>query len=836
MSVVANLKKKFNRKIESLVAGGDVGGSIASGVTSSICNHFGVFGFSELLPYRAFDEENNIYLNVNTKGFVLSASIMTGASSDDHTPFYKLLQSSLPEGAILQVLMYASPKIGERLDSFSASRLGSGQLLEAMAASRAKYFCNGAHNSMLKTEDYVLRDFKMYISVVFDNSLELELGKIISIREKFVRSLSSIKMSTKNIEPDEFLKLVGELTSPDEKPYQAEKKWNYLDPLNTQVGGDVTNHKITPQRISVNDEWDISTYSVERYPSKSVRMGQMGDYIGDIFDETKRIGCPFVLSYTVMILDQSREQKAIQARAAIAKQRAKQEGAKSDAAIKEAHGWRDFLNLVEKNERVVEGIFNITLYTPNGSMEQHEASLESVFQPTSSPAWKLRKNHFLHLPALIASLPQSQSSELMKDLSKLRLSRKMWSENAANILPVIAESKGHYGKKLMVGQRRGQLFFWDPFEGPANYNVAIAGDSGSGKSVAVNEIVSSILGTNGQCFIVDIGGSYKKLCNLFGGTYLEFKGTSICLNPFSYTNFDDKEEREQFLEFVTILVVAMADPDQRSIDTLGESYITRAIQNTIATEGNDGSVQSIINYLERHDDSRAVDISVMLTPFATTGMYGDFFNGKASVDLSSSMVVFELEGVSVRLRGVIFKVLMFQVTLKMYLGKKDRQIALVLDEAWDLLSDKTGVKAADNAARRARKYAGCLITATQSFADFFSMDAARAIYNQSYWSLILMQKNTNIDDALDSKQIKLNDFEVKWLQSVKTQKGEYSEILIQGGGGEIAVGRLLLDPFSLAVYSSEATDNSKINELVSQGHSLAGAIDLVANKYRKGNV
>ena len=99
-----------------------------------------------------------------------------------------------------------------------------------------------------------------------------------------------------------------------------------------------------------------------------------------------------------------------------------------------------------------------------------------------------------------------------------------------------------------------------------------------------------------------------------------------------------------------------------------------------------------------------------------------------------------------------------------------------------------------------------------------------------------MQKNTNIDDALDSKQIKLNDFEVKWLQSVKTQKGEYSEILIQGGGGEIAVGRLLLDPFSLAVYSSEATDNSKINELVSQGHSLAGAIDLVANKYRKGNV
>ena len=60
MSVVANLKKKFNRKIESLVAGGDVGGSIASGVTSSICNHFGVFGFSELLPYRAFDEENNI--------------------------------------------------------------------------------------------------------------------------------------------------------------------------------------------------------------------------------------------------------------------------------------------------------------------------------------------------------------------------------------------------------------------------------------------------------------------------------------------------------------------------------------------------------------------------------------------------------------------------------------------------------------------------------------------------------------------------------------------------------------------------------------------------------
>jgi conjugal transfer ATP-binding protein TraC len=43
-----------------------------------------------------------------------------------------------------------------------------------------------------------------------------------------------------------------------------------------------------------------------------------------------------------------------------------------------------------------------------------------------------------------------------------------------------------------------------------------------------------------------------------------------------------------------------------------------------------------------------------------------------------------------------------------------------------------------------------------------------------------------------------------------------------------SVGRLILDPYSIALYSSKGEDFGKIKALQDQGHTLADAIEIVA--------
>jgi Type IV secretory pathway, VirB4 components len=78
----------------------------------------------------------------------------------------------------------------------------------------------------------------------------------------------------------------------------------------------------------------------------------------------------------------------------------------------------------------------------------------------------------------------------------------------------------------------------------ANYNVAVAATSGAGKSFLVQNILNYVLSINGRCFVIDLGQSYRKFCEIVGGTYLEYG--SLNLNPF--TNLHNiNESSEQTL-------------------------------------------------------------------------------------------------------------------------------------------------------------------------------------------------------------------------------------------------------------------------------------------------
>ena len=111
------------------------------------------------------------------------------------------------------------------------------------------------------------------------------------------------------------------------------------------------------------------------------------------------------------------------------------------------------------------------------------------------------------------------------------------SANAVHLAPLVAEWQGTGTPVLLFGGRRGQIMQIDVYDNPAgNYNVAIAGTSGSGKSLLLNEIAAAYLGTGARVWIIDVGRSYEKACRNFGGSFIEFtEDAALSLNPFPWS-------------------------------------------------------------------------------------------------------------------------------------------------------------------------------------------------------------------------------------------------------------------------------------------------------------
>ena len=115
-------------------------------------------------------------------------------------------------------------------------------------------------------------------------------------------------------------------------------------------------------------------------------------------------------------------------------------------------------------------------------------------------------------------MPLTLADGLGADMERCKRMRTMLSTTAANIAPVQGEYLGGNVPHLLFVGRRGQPFFWSPFEnGAGNHNVAILGKSGSGKSVLLQEMCAALCGAGAKVVVIDDGRSFMNSCRLQGG-------------------------------------------------------------------------------------------------------------------------------------------------------------------------------------------------------------------------------------------------------------------------------------------------------------------------------
>jgi len=785
------------------------------------------YRLESLLPYRGYEPESKLFHNEESVGFVIECHPMVGCTEEMQREISGLFQHTLPEGTHMQFMLWADPKINHLLEDWEAPRREEGDLFSKLAKKRTDFIKSLVFHSEKSTP---VRDFRCIVSFSRKGNIStsVERSKILNIREQVVTALKTLGVPVRVLEAGGFINLLSGMLNFNDDTEPSTLEWDPYRSLNEQIPS--PGHAIRVDRDElVFDGFCARTYTPQQAPDQW-SLHAMGELIGDNLRDMMRVRCPFLLHYGVYITRQDATKTRVQTRENWVEKQAHSKIGKKIPILRNQARELDFVrHQISRGERFVETSFNIILFSPEAEISQHEQVLLNLFR---SKRWKIVPEKYLHLQVFLSCLPMNWGEGFPEELRFHQRMKTTLSTESANLLPLQGEWKGTPSPGMIFMGRRGQVFTWSPFDNNSgNYNVCVVGRSGSGKSVFMQELMTSTLGQGGQVFVLDVGRSFEKTVKFLGGEYVEFTPeTDICINPFTTIPTDNPQETSDALAMLKPVISLMAAPREGTGD-LENAQIEEALIVAWEKRGNEATVTDIADYLNSQNDLIAKNLSKKLYPYTRNGNYGRFFNGKANVNLASRMVVVELEELKERkdLQAVIVQMIIVQITNKLYMGDRKTPSHLVLDEAWDMLRGKQSGEFIETAARRLRKYNGSLVVGTQSVNDFYTTPGAQAAFDNSDWMCLLSQKKESIEQLKKEKRISMDPTMESMLASVQTRQGEYAEVMIYGPHG-YAIGRFIPDPYSLVLYSTKAKEFADVQDCIKQGMSMSEAIEEVARK------
>jgi conjugal transfer ATP-binding protein TraC len=784
---------------------------------------------AKFFPYVAYDEAHELFINKNSVGMIFAASPLLGSSEEIEKQFTDLFQNVLPKGANIQFLLLASPRISPLLKIWEQARWDQGELYQQLAKRRRKFLEDQAMNN--NNTEFMTRNIRILISVSLPGATldAIRVKHLNQLKTQLLTIFSDVGMPSSVIDAKGLIDELYDWLNPSVSLTPINIDYNPLEPISKQLLDHNTCIKVTAEQITIKnskEEQVIQVLTPKKYPEQWC-LSEMSQFIGSFFEDGRQIPCPFMLHYGVHISDEAMLQTRMMTKCSNAEKMAATPIAKWVPSIKEeAVEWGYVREQVSHDHRFVKTQFTVLLFAKTSHITDAK---EKTITMLKNKGWEMAVESYTNLLTFIACLPMSWGEGAVFDQTLFGKAKTTLSSEPTNLLPIQGEWLGNNTPNMLLVGRRGQIFFWDPFENRSgNFNVAIAGKSGAGKSVFMAELIICNLGRGGRSFVLDVGRSYEKVCKLIEGTFIEFSTHSpICINPFTSIPIDNPEESIDALAMLKPIIALMAAPTQGTTD-LENALLEKAILNVWEVNKNNASISDVADFLQQQAEPRAQKLAKMLFPYTKNGSYGRFFEGTANVNLAGDLMVFELEELKERkdLQAVIVQIMVLQIANQVYLGDRTTPVQVVLDEAWDMLRGKQTGLFIETAARRLRKYRGALIVGTQSVRDFYAAPGAQAAFENSDFTVLLEQKSSSITQLKTSKHIDLTSYMEKVLKSVKTVKGKYSECFIIMPSGFV-VGRLFLDRFAQLLYTTDPKEFEQIESLRQQGASLAKALEML---------
>lgn len=809
-----------------------------------------------LLPYLGWMPQEKLFVLDNgafgqsdeySLGFCIETMPQTGANEEMERVLASLFMSC-PPGTGIQITLYATPHILPVLrqqanmlpvdpdrDDNAVDRRNK-NIYRALARRRIDHYLKGTSKSLFSHHVYLLRDYRCVISITMplhpDKPADVE--EAMRIRESVHATLRSAHLPGTDWGPQELINFVADFFD-HERIFGrgGDRVLDYDDtrPLrqqvsNLEVASAVADHLIKFQKAG-QEETALQCFSVRQYP-KYYRLGAMGALIGDYYQLALAIPCPFLITMGAIILDYESARTKAQMKAARATQAAGSYMAHFQPDLQDRkRDWDMVLRAFDNGRNVVQMYHQMVLVSRLDDASRSEHAVRAVWR---ARGFDLAKDFYLQHQALVAAMPCTLTPGLQKDLRLFGRAGTKTADNAVMTSPLIAEWKGTETPMITLFGRRGQIMTFDLFDNKGgNYNFAVAALSGSGKSVFVNELAFRYMGAGAKVWIVDVGRSYRNLCDLIDGEFIEFsdeRKNTICLNPFSMI-VDINNDMEMLLP----LLAQMASP-REPLDNYSYSALAAATKRVWDTKGKRATITDVYELLKTgrlSDDAEherdLARLATSLEPYTRYGVYASYFEGEANIQFHKNFVVLELEELKSKkdLQAVVMQLMMYRITQEMYFDRSRRKL-VIIDEAWDLMGSGSSASFIEAGYRRARKYGGAFGTITQSVEDYYKNEATKAAIQNADWLFLLRQKPESIERLGKEGKLHVDEWMKRQLSSVTTEHGHYSEIFVHGPVGS-GVGRLILDPFSMMLYSTRAEDFQAIKALKEQGASLVDAID-----------
>ncbi len=775
---------------------------------------------SDLLTYRVYDGQENLFHNDGTVGFLLEVPPVIGAE------MFRTLQTAInsycPADGTVQFISWASPNLTPSLTSWASNRFVQTPLMSRMVERRIGHFNNIRYGSNGIVKCVPHRRRVLIVGWLDGEPGTNQLKALKEFRRNLVLALGG-ETQCVNVQPSTFLEILSEMlhsrgtSSGEPLIYDDEVPINYQVPgAGLAVARDGMSFLNAP-------ELSVSSATVRMVPREwSAAMGMLFNGSPDHPEDSPH--GPVLMSLV------ARARPSQTSLSELVTKRAKIEHAKSTKFGKYMSdlGQRDqeFEALhaeLERGERLFETVTTLSAYA-RGDIEQSTAALAEMKKIMALCSITLEQDSFLQLPVFLAGLPFQASGPLMADMRRASRVKKRKSAAVTALAPLHGEWSGFRTNRglLLVG-RQGQMFDWDNYQSSGNYNVSVVGKSGSGKSVFMQELVTSIYSGGGRVLVIDDGYSFKNTCEILGGDWLGIGNSAeFKLNPFSMisgTAMEDVEYRADALELITRVISTMANlGEQREgrVSGIEEEYIERSCAEVWDTLGNAGSVTEVVQKLEGcvKEEPRLSDVITKLKRYARGGTYGEMFDGPANVSIDSPFTVFELSELKSQkdLEAVVLQIIMFLGTELMFKTDRSVRVAILIDEAWDMLGGVGTANFLEGVVRRARKYTGALITGTQSLLDYYNNPAALVCLENSDWTVFLAQKPEVIDQLVADGRLSAPEGIAHSLKTLISARGQFSELGIRGPEGWV-FGRLILDPYSLAVFSTTGETVERLREL-----------------------
>jgi conjugal transfer ATP-binding protein TraC len=376
----------------------------------------------------------------------------------------------------------------------------------------------------------------------------------------------------------------------------------------------------------------------------------------------------------------------------------------------------------------------------------------------------------------------------LPNAKSLERARRMNTSVLSDFLPIYGDWVGHEEPRVLLRNRRGSLIGFDPFSPRlTNFNQIVSGGSGAGKSFLTNILLAHVMKENPKIFILDIGGSYRKLAENLEGQYIPLGADSeIALNPFDLVD-SSPEALDQKIKFMTSLVEMMTKEDESSgIGKLERSEIEQTIKDVLREE-EEPRLSHLRDRLLKNSEPALHRMGKILGPWCGDSPFGKFVDRKTNLELQSRIVCFDLKGLEAL--PELQAVCLFLITDLIWREvQRDRisQKFVIFDECWKLIESGAGSRFIGEVFRTFRKYRASAIAISQTMDDFSKSKIASAIMPNSSVKWILKQTGGNIPSLKET--LLLNERETKLVESITSKKGYFSEaFLIAGDEKQVVV-------------------------------------------------